>query len=148
MASGSSFVVRTGEAGLESAEVVEVDVAVFVRVEKLAFDGQLVVVGIVDRTGLAILKAGEVIEVGVAIAMLDTTLSIVVVNGGQMLTDTQTAHLFEPFANADERGRGLGLWVCYQIARQLGGDIAVESELRDGLGRTSFRVTLPVGAHQ
>jgi len=76
------------------------------------------------------------------------TLSMVVINGGQTLTDTQTAHLFEPFANDDERGRGLGLWVCYQIARQLGGDIAVESEMRDGLGQTRFEVVLPVGAPQ
>ena len=84
-------------------------------------------------------------EVGVAIATVDTTLSIAVINGGRILTQTQTAHLFEPFANADERGRGLGLWVCYQIVRQLGGHIAVESEMRDGAGRTSFKVTLPLG---
>ena len=58
----------------------------------------------------------------------------------------QTAHLFEPFANVDERGRGLGLWVCYQIVHQLGGNIAVESKMHDGAGRTSFTVTLPVGA--
>ena len=96
----------------------------------------------------AVQASGPGGEVGVAITIVDTTLSIVVVNGGQMLTDTQAAHLFEPFANADERGHGLGLWVCYQIARQLGGDIAVESEMRDGLGRTSFKVTLPVGAPQ
>ncbi len=87
-------------------------------------------------------------EVGVAIATADTALSIAVVNGGRILTETQSAHLFEPFANADERGRGLGLWVCYQIVRQLGGDIAVESEMRDGAGRTSFKVTLPLGAPQ
>ena len=84
----------------------------------------------------------------VASANAGTTLSMVVVNGGQILTDLQTAHLFEPFADAGERGHGLGLWVCYQIVRQLGGNIAVESELRDGLGRTSFTVTLPVGAPQ
>jgi len=83
-------------------------------------------------------------EVSVAIDVADATLTMIVVNGGQVLTDMQTAHLFEPFANEDERGHGLGLWVCYQIARQLGGDIAVESETYDGLGRTSFKVTLPV----
>lgn len=87
-------------------------------------------------------------EVGFAIAIVDTALSIVVVNGGQILTDVQTAHLFEPFANADERGHGLGLWVCYQIARQLGGNIEVESEPRDGAGRTAFKVTIPFGTPQ
>ena len=87
-------------------------------------------------------------EVSVTITTVETTLSIAVVNGGRVLTDMQTAHLFEPFANEDERGHGLGLWVCYQIVRQLGGNIAVESELRDGLGRTSFAVTLPLGVPQ
>jgi signal transduction histidine kinase len=87
-------------------------------------------------------------EVSVAIVPGDAILSIVVVNGGRILTDRQSAHLFEPFANAEEPGRGLGLWVCYQIVKQLGGNIAVESALRDGLGRTSFKVTLPLGAPQ
>ena len=87
-------------------------------------------------------------EVSVAILPGDAILSIVVVNGGRILTDRQSAHLFEPFANAEEPGRGLGLWVCYQIVKQLGGNIAVESALRDGLGRTSFKVTLPLGAPQ
>ena len=82
----------------------------------------------------------------VAIGSVDTTLAMVVVNGGRILTEMQTAHLFEPFADAEERGRGLGLWVCYQIVSQLGGNIAVDSEMRDGLGRTSFKVTLPIGA--
>jgi len=87
-------------------------------------------------------------EVSVTIMTDDTTLSLVVVNGGRILTDMQTAHLFEPFASADERGRGLGLWVCYQIVRQLAGNIAVESEMRDGAARTSFTVTLPLGARE
>ena len=85
-------------------------------------------------------------EVGVHITFSSAMLTMSVVNGGQVLSDKQTAHLFEPFANEDERGRGLGLWVCYQIVHQLGGDIAVESALHDGLPRTSFKVTLPVGA--
>ncbi len=87
-------------------------------------------------------------EVGVHIASSGTMLTMTVVNGGQVLSEMQTAHLFEPFANEDERGRGLGLWVCYQIVRQLGGDIAVRSELREGVGRTAFTVTLPIGAHE
>ncbi len=87
-------------------------------------------------------------EIGVAITKAEGILSMAVVNGGRILTDMQTAHLFEPFANADERGRGLGLWVCYQVVRQLGGDIAVESKLRDGRGETTFKVTLPVEAPQ
>ena len=84
-------------------------------------------------------------EVSVELAAVGATLSIVVVNGGRVLTDMQTAHLFEPFANEDAHGHGLGLWVCYQIVRQLGGNIAVESEAHDGAGRTAFKVAIPLG---
>jgi len=87
-------------------------------------------------------------EVGIVIAAADATLSVAVVNGGKVLTDLQIERLFEPFARADERGRGLGLWVCYQIARQLGGKISVQSEMREGVGRTSFTLTLPLGTPQ
>ena len=94
----------------------------------------------------AVRASGPGGEVGVDITTAGSALSIAVVNGGQILSDTQTSHLFEPFANADERGRGLGLWVCYQIVHQLGGNIAVESAARDGVARTAFKVTLPVGS--
>ena len=86
-------------------------------------------------------------EVAVRIEVDAAALKLLVVNGGEVLTEAQKAHLFEPFAKADYGGRGLGLWVCYQIAHQLRGDIAVDSELRDGRGRTSFTVTLPAEAH-
>lgn len=87
-------------------------------------------------------------EVAVSIAAADGNLSIVVVNSGQILSAAQTAHLFEPFASGEERGRGLGLWVCYQIARQLGGNITADSRMRDGAARTEFVVTIPFKALQ
>ena len=96
----------------------------------------------------AVQASGPGGEVGVAIKADDTALSIVVTNSGRVMSEAQTAHLFEPFANAGERGRGLGLWVCYQIVHQLGGDIAVESAMREGAGSTSFKVTLPLGAQR
>jgi signal transduction histidine kinase len=39
-------------------------------------------------------------------------------------------------------GHGLGLWITYQIMRQLDGGILVESEP----GETRFSVTLPLQA--
>ena len=84
-------------------------------------------------------------EVGVSISADEGNLSIVVLNGGQILSEDQTAHLFEPFSSGEERGRGLGLWVCYQIARQLGGNIEVDSRTSEGIGRTVFTVTIPFG---
>ena len=87
-------------------------------------------------------------KVDVTIAMAGKNLSIEVVNGGRVLTEAQTTHLFEPFVAADEPGRGLGLWVCYQIARQLGGTIDAKSEMQDGRGLTRFNVVLPTGVRQ
>ncbi len=84
-------------------------------------------------------------EVNVTIAMAGENLRIQVVNSGRVLTEAQTAHMFEPFVTASEPGRGLGLWVCYQITRQLGGSIDVESGMQDGRGLTRFNVVLPTG---
>ncbi len=68
-------------------------------------------------------------------------LIVLVENGGQHIAPEQMGYLFEPFATAREGGCGLGLWVIYQIAQQLNGRIAVESEPGD----TRFKVTLPIG---
>lgn len=57
-------------------------------------------------------------------------------------------HIFEPFfttkgalASGDGQGIGLGLSVCYNIVRELGGDISVETTQRVG---TKFKVILPI----
>ncbi len=84
-------------------------------------------------------------KVDVKLSMTGANLSIDVVNGGRTLSDSQRLHMFEPFANASEQGRGLGLWICYQIARQLGGTIKAESRMRDGQGQTRFTVVVPTG---
>jgi two-component system NtrC family sensor kinase len=49
-------------------------------------------------------------------------------------------HLFEPFAQQREARKGLGLWVTYQIVRQLGGEIEVRSQP----GQTVFAARLPI----
>ncbi|RKZ35487.1 MAG: two-component sensor histidine kinase [Gammaproteobacteria bacterium] len=67
-------------------------------------------------------------------------LNIFVENEGEQITDEQMAHLFEPFTTGRESGRGLGLWVTYQIVHSLGGQIEVSSGDED----TRFVVMLPV----
>lgn len=98
-----------------------------------------------------ILNAIQATEEGgeVVVKVTETdSLSLEVVNGGRVLTEPQIEHLFEPFVNACESGRGLGLWVCYQIVKQLGGTIAVDSSLREHRGLTRFKVTLPISEPQ
>jgi signal transduction histidine kinase len=67
-------------------------------------------------------------------------LALTVENTGKPLLPDQLAHLFEPFTPFSENGNGLGLWICYQIATQLGGTIRAESVP----GLTQFTVTLPI----
>jgi two-component system, NtrC family, sensor kinase len=79
-------------------------------------------------------------EVGCRVGCSDGRLRIVVCNDGAHIAPERLPHLFEPFAVEDAEGRGLGLWVTYQIVRELGGSIAVQS----APGNTEFDVCLPV----
>lgn len=67
-------------------------------------------------------------------------LHIEVVNDGAHIARDRMEYLFEPFVLERAGGHGLGLWVTYQVVRQLGGDIAVASEP----GETRFHVSLPL----
>jgi signal transduction histidine kinase len=69
-------------------------------------------------------------------------MSIRVANDGRHIPEEKLQYLFEPFALASGEGSGLGLWVVYQIVRQLGGELTVESRP----GTTVFAVELPLAA--
>ena len=49
-------------------------------------------------------------------------------NSGEPLPPERLAHLFEPYPQTRPHEPGLGLWVCYQIAAQLGGEIEAQAE--------------------
>lgn len=70
----------------------------------------------------------------------DGTLDIRVRNSGTQIEDEVVSHLFEPFVTGNESGRGLGLWVTYQIVTQLKGNIEAHST-ESG---TEFAVNLPI----
>jgi len=82
--------------------------------------------------------------VSLEVTQIAGALIIEVANTGPGLPDHVRDRLFEPFVAApdvgDRRSRGLGLWVCYQIVRQLRGTIEVKSEMP----WTRFRVRLPI----
>jgi two-component system NtrC family sensor kinase len=67
-------------------------------------------------------------------------LAIRVSNSGNVISGERMLKLFEPYEAEDSPGNGLGLWVCYQIVRQLNGTISVFSQDR----RTEFAVEVPV----
>jgi signal transduction histidine kinase len=69
-------------------------------------------------------------------------LRVGVKNDGAHIAPERIEHLFEPFANGDGSGNGLGLWMTYQLVRQLSGKIEVESQPEV----TTFSVSLPLGA--
>ena len=67
-------------------------------------------------------------------------LNIVVSNQGEAIKPEQLEHMFEPFVQFRRGGSGLGLWVCYQIIKQLEGFISVTSDD----DRTTFTVIIPL----
>lgn len=75
------------------------------------------------------------------------TLSLIVADTGIGIAQNALKRIFEPFQQADETvlnrfgGTGLGLAICRQSLDQIGGTIAVESELGRG---AQFYVSIPV----
>jgi signal transduction histidine kinase len=70
------------------------------------------------------------------------SVTLTVKNDGAHIEEEDMPYLFEPFSRLSCNGHGLGLWITYQIMRQLDGGILVESEP----GETRFSVTLPLQA--
>lgn len=67
-------------------------------------------------------------------------LYIAVSNKGATIPKDQLDKIFEPFHHSETAESGLGLWVSYQIVRQLNGEISVISEQQ----RTVIEVNLPL----
>lgn len=78
------------------------------------------------------------------VAEREEGLAFNVVNQAEPISRERMEHLFEPFVAAREGGHGLGLWVTYQIVRQLEGRIGAVCEH----GEVRFEVWLPMKAKQ
>ena len=79
-------------------------------------------------------------QIGCHITTNQEALMLSVYNNGEPIPKEHMTHLFEPFVCYRSDGTGLGLWVCYQIASQLGGSINAISNEKE----TRFNVTIPL----
>lgn len=70
-------------------------------------------------------------------------LIITVTDTGSGISDDMQEHVFERFAAGSDRGAGLGLPICQELATQMGGTIQLTSQLHHG---TTVRLTLPCAA--
>ncbi len=68
-------------------------------------------------------------------------LNIEVSDDGSGIPDNIRNQLFDPFFTTKSNGTGLGLWVVYRLAQNLGGVIEVESEQGQG---TTIHVLVPI----
>jgi len=67
----------------------------------------------------------------------EETIAITVVDNGCGMSDETLSHIFEPFFTTKKKsGTGLGLSITYGIVKRLGGEIDVQSKLKEGTTMT------------
>jgi two-component system, NtrC family, sensor kinase len=88
-----------------------------------------------------LLNAVQAAETCVACRIVpqDGLLKLEVSNDGAAISPEKQEHLYEPFYGGGE-GHGLGLWITYQLVKQLHGEIAARSDPN----LTIFTVQLPL----
>ncbi|MGN0621560.1 MAG: sensor histidine kinase [Porcipelethomonas sp.] len=77
-------------------------------------------------------KYGDGRSISVTFSEEDGCILITVKNSGCMLSDTEIPHIFESFwrgSNAgNEKGSGLGLYICRQLMHKMNGEVFAETE--------------------
>lgn len=73
----------------------------------------------------------------------DAQILVSIKDNGSGMTEEQQKKAFDPFytTKATGKGTGLGLWVSYDIMKQMGGSITLESEVGKG---STFTVQIPI----
>lgn len=108
------------------------------KIEGLKLEIQQVLINIIKNAIEAIKSEGEI---WISAAKNSTGfISIQIKDNGVGLTEDQLKKLGSPYYSTKEKGTGLGLTVCHQIVKQMGGQITIKSELKKG---TCFTINLP-----
>lgn len=87
----------------------------------------------------AIKAAPDQSRVSLSVGKSSDGLALRIENLGKTIPAAAMERLYEPFSGLSEDGHGLGLWVTYQLVKQMCGTIHGESVN----GRTTFTVTVP-----
>ncbi|WP_416728600.1 ATP-binding protein [Fictibacillus sp. JL2B1089] len=108
------------------------------KIEGLKLEIQQVLINIIKNAIEAIKSEGEIR----IIAFHDTNgyVCIEIKDNGVGMSKEQLKKLGSPYYSTKEKGTGLGLTVCHQIVKQVGGKITIKSELEKG---TTFTIKLP-----
>jgi len=74
--------------------------------------------------------------------IIDDSIAINVIDRGGGISDKDMAHIFDPFFTSKPvgKGTGLGLYISYGLAREMGGDLLVKNNNGDG---AVFTLILP-----
>ena len=82
-------------------------------------------------------------EISIKVSTDNDKVLLLVKDNGQGIPQENIAKIFEPFFTTKEKGKGtgLGLFVCYGIIKDHGGDVSVQSVVGEG---TVFKIGLPV----
>jgi signal transduction histidine kinase len=102
---------------------------------------QQILLNVINNAFAAVADGGR-IEIGVG-RREGERVGIRITDNGCGMTEAQRRRIFEPFFTSRGRrgGVGLGLSITYSLVSELGGTIAVDSEVGEG---TSFLISLPV----
>lgn len=107
-------------------------------IQGLKLEIQQVLINVIKNAVEAIKSEGEIWIT--AAKQSDDFISIQIKDNGVGMTDAQIKKLGSPYYSTKEKGTGLGLTVCHQIVKQMGGQIVIESKLNKG---TCFTIHLP-----
>jgi signal transduction histidine kinase len=89
------------------------------------------------------------IEVSTQIDSLHNRVIVTVTDNGEGISQDVFPKLFTKFATKNDRGLGLGLYICRGIVEAHGGTIWAENKQVDktNVSGAAFRFSLPIGGH-